>query len=74
MKPLRTSLQAAARQAHASQPVIEKDYVLSYLLAGLATTQVSGGWVERNERFSQISWSQATTAAKSRRCRQAKLP
>jgi len=36
MKPLRARLQAAAKQMHASQLVIEKDYVLSYFLAGLA--------------------------------------
>lgn len=35
MKPLRSRLQTAARQAQASLMVVEKDYALSYLLAGI---------------------------------------
>lgn len=37
MKPLRMKLQEACRAKKASQPVIEKDYALSYVLAGIAT-------------------------------------
>lgn len=36
MKPLRTRLREAALRMRASQMVVEKDYALSYLLAGIA--------------------------------------
>ncbi len=37
MKPLRARIAAEAAKAKAPQPVIEKDYALSYILAGLST-------------------------------------
>jgi predicted nucleotidyltransferase component of viral defense system len=36
MKPLRTRLRTAASNLRVAQPVVEKDYALSYLLATLA--------------------------------------
>jgi len=36
MKPLRTRLREAALRMRVSQMVVEKDYALSYLLAGIA--------------------------------------
>ena len=36
MKPLRARIAAEADKAKVPQPVIEKDYALSYILAGLA--------------------------------------
>lgn len=38
MKPLRSRLHSAAIESGVSQVVIEKDYALSYLLAGVAAT------------------------------------
>jgi len=37
MKPLRTRLRKSAGSLRVAQPVVEKDYALSYLLAGIAT-------------------------------------
>jgi hypothetical protein len=36
MKPLRFRIREAAERCHVPQPVIEKDYALSYILAGIA--------------------------------------
>jgi uncharacterized protein len=36
LKPLRTRIQEAAKQKKVPQEVIEKDYILSYILAGIA--------------------------------------
>jgi len=37
MKPLRSRIREAAGRCKLPQPVIEKDYALSYLLAGIAS-------------------------------------
>lgn len=37
MRPIRTRISEVARRTKVPQPVIEKDYALSYVLAGIAT-------------------------------------
>ena len=64
MKPLRTRLREAVLRMRVSQMVVEKDYALSYLLAGIAANpDLSGTLIFKGDSvyfYSYLSTAQIT--------------